>query len=65
MKINIFTIDHFQTLVLLIKKYINKIVHENFFTNTQKQTILIGIACDMKYLHECYMIHRDISLSNI
>lgn len=35
------------------------------YTNTSRQIILIGIARGMKYLHDRYIIHRDLKAGNI
>ena len=55
------------TLTIFMAKAKNDIRNyiKDTLNNTQKQIILIGTACGMKYLHDCDMIHRDISISNI
>lgn len=35
------------------------------YTNTNRQIILTGIACGMKYLHKINIIHRDLKPDNI
>ena len=37
----------------------------HFYTNTNKQIILVGISRGMKYLHERNIIHRDLKPGNI
>ena len=47
---------------------IQKIQNEeilDYYTNTNKQIILAGVAGAMKYLHDCNIIHRDLKPGNV
>lgn len=48
----------------LLKK-IQQSTLSDLYSNTNRQIILAGVACGMKYLHNINIIHRDLKPGNI